>query len=70
MSKNWNKTEIRQYVSKTSYYMYDDGYSYWGVSLYRNNKTPIECTSEIHNKSIKDKINWYLEHTNSNAERG
>lgn len=51
--KHNTKTEV-----KFGYWLYRDGYSYWGMPLVRYNEVPIEINKGIHDKSQKDKIDY------------
>ncbi len=64
MPKSWNKQNKNETKSKHDYYMYKDGYSYWGVGLYRGDELPISCPVDIHKSTIEEKITWYEEQTN------
>ena len=46
-------------VSKTSYHVYEDGHSYWGIPLYRYGETPLACTLDLHESTVEEKILWH-----------
>ena len=55
-------TKQQQEDTGHGYWMYRDGYSYWGLALYRENDLPIECTKAWHdNPDTKAKQGWYAE---------
>lgn len=43
------------------YWMYKDGYSYWGIGLYRNFERPLKTTEELHRGEIEAKVKWHNE---------
>ena len=47
--------------SPHGYWMYSDGSSYWGISLYRRaEELPIETNKEMHsNENLAEKLEWY-----------
>jgi hypothetical protein len=72
MSKTWGQIENKVAKPTAKYYMYADGSSYWGISLWRNDELPIECGAEQHhNMALDQKIEWYtkkVEEIRINAE--
>lgn len=63
MPKSWNTPESSTHEKSTAaYYVYADGHSYWGLSLWKNNELPVPCTAEIHSSTdISEKQNFYTE---------
>jgi len=61
MAKSFGKNEKTVNVGfRQGYFMYSDGYSYWGIPLLRNGEMPKACTATEHNmKELKDKVDWY-----------
>ena len=57
-SASGNRTTIKEKArAKNGYYMYEDGYSYWGIPLLRYLKEkPVEISKEQHNMSVEDKL--------------
>jgi hypothetical protein len=63
MSKTLDKQAKNNTESKHDYYVYKDGYSYWGVSLYKSGQLPIACPVEAHKSTVEEKVAWYEEQT-------
>ena len=45
----------------SGYWLYQDGTSHWGTGVFKGNEKPVEITSELHSKTIDEKIAWYSE---------
>ena len=42
------------------YWMYKDGYSYWGIGLYKENDTCYRATEKLHKSdNLTAKLRWY-----------
>ena len=55
--------------NRHGYWVYSDGYSYWGIGLYRYQEIPLKCSKELHENPDKEaKIAWHKEESAKIAE--
>jgi hypothetical protein len=60
MAKGEKKQVAGANETKSGYWLYDDGLSYWGTNNYRFGKLGIEVTEEIHKKkTVEEKIQYF-----------
>lgn len=59
------KQEQVKQESESGFYIYQDGYAYWGIGLNREGEIPLKTTAEVEKSTLEDKVKWY----NAEAER-
>jgi len=61
MAKNFKKEKSQSVKDemKQSFFVYEDGFSYWGMSLIRNGVYPKECSKDVHAMETEQKVEWY-----------
>ena len=54
--------------SKSDYYLYEDGISYWGMNILRFGSAGVKITDELHKKPVDEKLKWYKEDAEKKAQ--
>ena len=58
------KNQVKQNDKLQGYWMYKNGYSYWGICIMKGcNELPVKINADLHAKNIDEKIQWYQENT-------
>ena len=68
MSKKTAEDVVVDKDSKSGFYLYDDGASYWGINVLRFGKAGVEIAEELHKKTVDEKLSWLKEYLEKKAE--
>lgn len=49
------------------YWLYDDGYSYWGINIIRFGQVGVQISEELHKKPVEEKLKWYMDDADKKA---